>query len=78
MKKVIDKNVVLVYTVIVPREQEREEREMSNMIPNAMTYVTLGNSSAGLPTWAAIALITLVVGMVGVLAYVVIKEMVGR
>lgn len=78
MKKAIDKKAALVYTVIVPREQEREERKMSNMIPNAMTYVTLGNSNTGLPTWAGIALIALVVSMVGVLVYVVIKEMVGR
>ena len=51
---------------------------MSNMIPNAMTWVTLENSNAALPTWAGIALIALTVGMIGCLAYIVIKEMLGR
>lgn len=51
---------------------------MSNMIPNAMTWVTLENSSTALSTWAGIALIILTAGMVGFLAYVVIKEMLGR
>ena len=51
---------------------------MSNMIPNAMTWVTLENSNAALPTWAGIALIALTAGMVGFLVYIVIKEMLGR
>lgn len=66
------------YTIIVPREQEREERKMSNMIPNAMTWVTLGNSNAALPTWLRIALIAFTAGMVGFLVYIVIKDMLGR
>lgn len=51
---------------------------MNNMIPNTMTWVILENSNAALPTWAEIALIALTAGMVGFLAYIVIKEMLGR
>jgi capsular polysaccharide biosynthesis protein len=51
---------------------------MNNMIPNAMTWVTLGNSNAALPTWLRIALIAFTAGMVGFLVYIVIKEMLGR
>ena len=66
------------YTIIVPREQERKERKTSNMIPNAMTWVTLENSNAALPAWLSIALITFTAGMVGFLVYIVIKDMLGR
>lgn len=51
---------------------------MNNMIPNAMTWVTLGNSNAALPAWLSIALIAFTAGMVGFLVYIVIKDMLGR
>lgn len=51
---------------------------MGNMIPNAMTWVTLENSNAALPAWLRIALIAFTAGMVGFLVYIVIKDMLGR
>ena len=72
------KNAALIYTIIVLKEQEREERKMGNMIPNAMTWVTLENSNAALPAWLRIALIAFTAGMIGFLVYIVIKDILGR